>query len=112
MTIRRFVKNKVIRWINGNVVVLNVDLGFNAWSEQTFRLDRITTPEQGQPGYVELENMVNTLVPVGAEISIDCTGFDNHGCWLAEVYIPGVSSPASINQMLLNQGLAVPRRRK
>lgn len=108
MAVRRFVKNKVIRWVDGDTVILNVDLGFSVWSEQKFRLARINTPEKGQPGYAESVARVNELVPVGAEIAIDCMGLDKYGRWLAEVYIPGPSSPASINQMLLNQGLAVP----
>lgn len=108
MAVRKFVKNKVVRWIDGDTVVLNVDLGFKVWSEQTFRLARINTPERGQPGYAEACARVNELVPAGSEIQIDCTGLDKYGRWIAEVYIPGPSSPPTVNQMLLNQGLAVP----
>lgn len=108
MSIRKFVKNQVVRWVDGDTVYLNVDLGYNIWSLQEFRLARVNTPERGQPGFAEATARVNQLAPVGAELTIDCLGKDKYGRWLAEVYIPGPSSPATVNQMLLNEGLAVP----
>lgn len=107
-SIRRFVKNQVVRWVDGDTVFLNVDMGFNIWSVQKFRLARINTPEKGQPGYNEANARVNQLAPVGSEIQIDCLGLDKYGRWLAEIYIPGPSSPATVNQMMLNENLAVP----
>lgn len=105
MATRKFVKNRVVRWIDGDTVILNVDLGFKVWSEQTFRLARINTPEKGKPGYTEACARVNQLAPVGVELPIHCTGLDKYGRWVAEVYL--ADNTISVNQTLLNEGLAV-----
>jgi len=105
---RHFVKNEVVRWIDGDTVVLNVDLGFKIWSAQTFRLARINTPEKGKPGYAEAVNRVNQLAPVGSIVAIDCVGLDKYGRWVAEVFVPNaLGMNISVNQTLISENLAV-----
>ena len=106
--LRRFVKNKVVRWVDGDTVILNVDLGFKVWSEQKFRLARVNTPEVGQPGYREAVAYVNEAIPAGSEIVVDCLGLDKYGRWIAEVYLPGTFDSVNLNDSLVSKGLAVP----
>lgn len=106
---REFTKTKVVRWVDGDTVILSVDLGFSIWSEQKFRLARINTPERGQPGYVQAITEVNRVAPPSSVVAINCLGLDKYGRWVAEVNSikPG-GELASINQLLLDSNLATP----
>lgn len=102
---RTYLNSKVVRWVDADTVIIMVDLGFKIFSEQKFRLARINTPEKGQPGFTESVVRVNEIAPVGSALVIDSMGLDKYGRWVAELYIP--DNLISINQMLLNEGMAV-----
>lgn len=102
---RLFPKATVKRWVDGDTVDLNVDLGFKVWSEQRFRLARINTPEKKEPGYQEAIVRSNALAPVGSSVVVNCLGYDRYGRWIAEVLN---AQSVNVNQVLLDEGLAKP----
>lgn len=102
---RTFPKGTINRWVDGDTVDIDVDLGFKVWSEQRFRLARINTPEKKMPGYQEAINRANALAPVGSSVVVECLGYDRYGRWIAEVIN---NQSMNVNQILLNEGLAVP----
>lgn len=102
---RVFPLGEVRRWVDGDTVDINVDLGFKVWSVQRFRLARINTPEKGKPGYLEACNRVNELAPVGSMVVVECLGYDRYGRWIAEIIN---AQFINVNQALLNEGLALP----
>ena len=102
---RVFPKATVKRWVDGDTVDLNVDLGFKVWSEQRFRLARINTPEKKMAGWQEAVNRVNEMAPMGSNVIVTCLGYDRYGRWIAEI---ANYQSVSINQVLLNEGLAKP----
>jgi micrococcal nuclease len=102
---------QVIRWVDGDTVDLLVSLGFGTSWESRFRLYGIDTPERGQPGYTEATAFCMGAAPVGAEVRIrscrpEMMKQDKYGRWLA-VITPQFAT-ASVNDSLINAGLAVP----
>jgi len=94
----------VTRWIDGDSVWLDVDLGFRMTSESDFRLYGINTPERAQPGYQAAKDRCNVLAPVGSTVTIQTyRNPDKYGRWLAEILSAGVD----VNQTLITEGLAV-----
>lgn len=104
---RTFPKATVKRWVDGDTVDLNVDLGFKVWSEQRFRLARINTPEKKMIGWQEAIDRVNQLAPIGTNVFVECIGYDRYGRWIAEISTL-TDIRIHINQVLLKEGLAKP----
>lgn len=102
---RTFPLGVIKRWVDGDTVDVDVDLGFKVWSQQRFRLARINTPEKKMAGHQEAINRVNELAPVGSNVIVDCLGYDRYGRWIAEVIN---FQSINVNQILLNEGLAKP----
>lgn len=99
-------KATVVRWVDGDTVWLDVDLGFRIQSVTAFRLYGIDTPERGQLGYTEATARCNVLAPAGSVVSIKSyKNPDKYGRWLAELFVG--ESITSINQTLLDEKLAV-----
>ncbi len=93
----------IIRWVDGDTVDCEVDLGFYTVSRQRFRLDGINTPERGQPGYAEAILFASEICPVGSKVEIESQKTEKFGRWLA--VIRGKDG-ASVNQKLFEAGLA------
>lgn len=64
-------KARVVRWKDGDTVVLHVDQGFGNYTEQSFRLVGLACPEKSQPGGVEAWKRAQELAPVGSIVYID-----------------------------------------
>lgn len=103
MAIRQF-PCTVKRWVDGDTVIANVDLGFKVYSEITFRLAGINTPERGQPGYVEAADRAEQLAPIGSNITVDCHGHDKYGRWVATII--RTENQINVNELLLKEGYA------
>lgn len=96
----------VVRWVDGDTVWLDVDLGFRMHTTNDFRSYGIDTPERGQDGFVEAVSRVNELAPAGSAVHIDSyKNPDKYGRWLVVVY---TADGTNINQALVDEGLAVP----
>lgn len=90
----------VIRWVDGDTVKLNVDVGFRIAVTDTFRLYGINTPERGQPNYAEARLRCMELCPIGAKIEISTRKQDKYGRWLVDIPL--------VREALIAEGLAVP----
>jgi micrococcal nuclease len=96
---------KVVRWIDGDTVELDVDLGFRLRRQDHFRLDGIDTPERGKAGYLSAKLRAEELAPVGTDILIQTSKSDKYGRYLAALW-PEVGPP--INTRLVEEGFAKP----
>lgn len=99
---------QVVRWKDGDTVVLKVDLGYGLSMEWTYRVYRIDTPETSETLYKEATDRANELAPPGAQVVIRSIKNKNNvdiqtfGRWVAEVYVNG----ESVGETLLKEGLA------
>jgi micrococcal nuclease len=103
----------LVRVIDGDTVELKVDLGFRVYSQETFRLARINTPERGQPGYMEASQRLEHLLTNDVDY-LDITTRkgdkqDKYGRYLVEITAVTKAGPMFlVNSVMLAEGLAVP----
>lgn len=96
----------VVRWVDGDTVDLNVDLGFHMFGLLRFRLAGVNTPERGKPGWAEATARANELAPAGSHVmAVTRKDGDKFGRWLAWI---DPEEGAAVNDVLLSEGLAVP----
>jgi len=96
---------KVVRWVDGDTVELDVDLGFHLRYNDHFRLLGVDTAERGKPLAAEGKALSISLAPAGAAVRINTTKGDKYGRWLTTVTtVAGEDVSAS----LLAAGLAKP----
>ncbi|QKY79823.1 nuclease [Arthrobacter phage Bumble] len=97
---------EVVRWVDGDTVYLDVDLGFRMRSTASFRLYGVDTPERGRPGAREATARAEEFAPAGSVVRIEThKDPDKYGRWLVELYSPGAFR--SLNTVLVEEGLAV-----
>lgn len=93
----------IYRWVDGDTVWLDVDLGFRMAARTDFRLYGIDTPERGAEGYAEATSRCNALAPAGTPVVIHTVKSpDKYGRWLVDVH----TAAGSINEALIAEGLA------
>lgn len=97
---------KIVRWIDGDSVVLAVDQDYENTATKRHRLLWIDTPERKLGAAATA--YVRELAPFGTRVVVrsfkDNGDPDSFGRYLAEVFIGDIN----INQLLLREGLAVP----
>lgn len=103
---------RVVRWIDGDTVVCDIDLGLFTWvHDQHLRLYGIDAPDV-QPAKGEATSYVRSLVPDGSEVTIRThkDASDKFGRWLAEIWFVGLRDvfAGSVNDYILATGHAVP----
>lgn len=100
-------KAKVIRWVDGDTVWLEVDLGFRMTSTTDFRLYGVDTPERGQLNHAEATALCNQIAPAGSSVRIKTyKDPDKYGRWLAEVTPLGAAgSVPTVTNQLINAAL-------
>jgi micrococcal nuclease len=103
-------KAKIISVYDGDTITALVDLGFRINFEIKIRLLGIDTPElrgASRPEGLIAKKRVEELI-LGKEIILKTQRDkqEKYGRWLGEIYIPG--EELSVNQRLVNEGLAVP----
>lgn len=113
-TIREF-KAELVRVIDGDTIVVNIDLGFNIFIIQRCRLLGIDSPEivgeskeRGKEVKKEVEDILKTSVgPL--IIKTHSSKKDKYGRFLAEVaYVDSLGSKVNLNEYLVELGFAVP----
>lgn len=98
-------KATVLRWIDGDTVKLDVDLGFGMSAKHTFRLHGIDTPERGQRNHAEATALVNLLAPPLSIVQIQTLkDADKYGRYLAILHV----ADGCVSDILIEDGLAVP----
>lgn len=79
-------KARVVRWKDGDTVVLHVDQGFGNYTEQAFRLVGVACPElDTTPGKDALARVLE-LAPVGSEVLIDSRKPTAKDVWMWKQY--------------------------
>jgi|TARA_B100000767_G_scaffold268810_1_gene289665 micrococcal nuclease len=116
---------KLIRVVDGDTVWAHVDLGFDIWKKVNIRLYGIDTPEtrtrdlvEKRAGFVAKARLMVLLEQGNNEFVLVSKEVDKYGRALGELYNglhevhvhEGENRPISIsiNQVLLNEGLAKP----
>jgi micrococcal nuclease len=96
---------RIIRWVDGDTVWMDVDLDFRITGHLEFRLFGMDTPERGQMKWAEAGAYVRAAAPVDSLVIIRTfKDPDKYGRWLCEVF---TAAPVSVNQALVEAGLAV-----
>lgn len=71
---------QVVRVVDGDTVILDVDLGFNVWQRyQSFRLLGCNAREHDAPGGKEAIANLRTLLPVGSVLTVTSVKSDKYG---------------------------------
>ena len=96
---------RVVRWIDGDTVELDVDLGLRIRFQDHFRLDGIDTPERGSIGYLPAKMRAAQLAPPGRSVLIQTTKSDKYGRYLAAIWTEG---GPTVNHSLVEEGFAKP----
>ncbi|VAW15850.1 hypothetical protein MNBD_BACTEROID05-1200 [hydrothermal vent metagenome] len=90
--------------IDGDTVVLNVDVGFRTWSKQKLRLRGINSPEISTAQGVKAKYFVQQRLTADTPIFIKTYKKDKYDRYLADIFFG--SKKEFLNQTLLDQNLA------
>lgn len=97
-------KATVVRIVDGDTVVLSVDLGFSVSAQEKFRLAHINAPEKAdKDGWAKATSRLAELLPLASACTLKSLGQDKYGRWLGEIYVGDLY----VNGVLLDEGLAV-----
>lgn len=108
---------KMIRAVDGDTIIVNIDLGFRIWIEQSVRLVRINAPDVVNMGADGINDPAREFIerecPIGSTLLLVSMKAEKYGRWLADVfYQPGVAmatditgSTCSLSDELLRAGL-------
>lgn len=94
------------RVIDGDTVHARIDLGFNTWHDDKFRFAHINAPEMKTPEGPVTKEFVTAWIAAQKSFTFFSKGQDKYGRWIAVIW--GDDQSISINQILLDKGLAVP----
>ena len=105
-------KGTVTNVVDGDTIDVRIDLGFRMTTEQRLRLYGINTPELDSKEPEERERaqqakQFTTDMVLGKEVIVETYKSDSFGRYLACVFIPSPDGDISLNNMLLEKGLAV-----
>jgi micrococcal nuclease len=100
---------KVVKVIDGDTIDCLVDLGFNTFIKERFRLYGIDTPEKNSKIQTIKDIAINAYLFVkdtteGKDVLIESTGKDKYGRWLAKVYAS--KDIPTVNEQLITLGFA------
>lgn len=99
----------LVRWVDADTCVVDIDLGFRQWMHgEHLRLVGIDAPDRN-PAKAAATAYARTLVPIGTRIVIRTQkdAGDKYGRWLCAVY-GNPDNGTSLNQILVDAGHAVP----
>lgn len=100
---------KVVRVVDGDTVVLNVDLGFRTWHESPFRMLGIDAPEINAAGTngEDSRDWLRAVLPVGLAVRIETQrSADKYGRWLATIWTG--ESGVSVNEASIEARMSRP----
>lgn len=100
---------------DGDTFRADIDLGFSAWLKNVnFRMFGINTPEirggtaAEKAAGLAARDRLRELMPVGAAVTIQSTKAGKYGRYLADVFLETDAGVVHVNQVLLDEGHAVP----
>jgi micrococcal nuclease len=109
---------RLVRVVDGDTIIADVDLGFDTWKRTNIRFygidayeSRTRDLEEKELGIKAKELLINLFLNSNGNFVLKSMGLDKYGRSLGIVLIPneeaeGMSIDA--NQYLVNEGLAVP----
>lgn len=106
----------VVRVIDGDTLVCNLDLGWGLWRMGAHvRLARCNAPELKAPGGTEARYYVERVLADSVahsdalpRVTIISHSVDKYGRTLADVIVPNSTTGFNLNDLLLSSGHAVP----
>ena len=101
---------KVARVIDGDTVVLDIDMGNRITWTAPFRLAGINAPEMGAPGGSEARLFLFDLLKGGVALA-ETIKPDKYGRWLVRIYInvgPDAAEERDVSARMVDAGHAVP----
>lgn len=94
---------KVVRWIDGDTVDMEVDLGFKISTVQRFRVLNVDTPEKGEEGYLRAKGIAEVPYPVDSVIQVSTFkpfSTDKYGRYLIALpLLPPALNAAGLNKL-------------
>ena len=106
---------KIVRWVDGDTIVLEVDLGFSVAVTERFRLARINAPEIKKYSHVtqeekerglELKSTLEKKLPVGTTVVVSVSKRGKYSRYIAEIwYVDEEEARQNLNDWLLNNDL-------
>jgi endonuclease YncB( thermonuclease family) len=84
----------LLRWVDGDTAIVEVDLGFKIWRKIRVRLDRINSPEMNSKSSYERRRarsaraFANRNFPpsILKEIEIETKSRDKYGRWISQIF--------------------------
>jgi micrococcal nuclease len=109
---------ELIRVVDGDTVIANVDLGFSVWTRANIRFygidayeSRTRDLEEKAKGLEAKELVQKMMDECEGKFILKSKGIDKYGRSLGIIMIPSESADLGsidLNQYLVNEGLAVP----
>ncbi len=104
------------RVVDGDTLVITLDLGFGVLKKERLRLAGVDTPPGSEPAGLRATEFVRRALPVGSTLCVQTKRTDRYGRYIAHVMYSKkqvsfgtlAKSGAHLNQQLLDRGLAVP----
>ncbi len=98
-------RGRVVRWVDGDTLDVEVDLGFHMTANLRVRVNNLDTPERGHPLWKAAGNRARELAPAPSEVLLRTyKDADKYGRWLADVQSELCDDVATV---LVAEGLAV-----
>jgi micrococcal nuclease len=98
-------RGKVIKIVDGDTVVIQIDLGFNMTMIDSFRLYGINAPEMSTQAGKDTKLYLGYILPLNSEIVVQThkDKREKYGRWLAKIFF----NDLDINFELIRTGHAV-----
>lgn len=105
----------VLRVIDGDTLLVDVDCGFSVWIKQRLRLRGVDSPEINTARGIRAQAFVESMLAVTRSIVLATARTDKYDRYVADVYYAKKTQSAAetlenntdLNQELLDHGLAV-----
>lgn len=94
----------VERIVDGDTVIVQVDLGFKVMMSIGVRLARINAPEMNTASGRESKKYLEDILPVDSEVYVICHGKDKYGRWISDICKDRIDE--TISSRMLADGMA------
>ena len=105
-------KAKVIKIVDGDTVVANIDMGFDTYVQKYVRLALINAPELNSSDpevrvkAQKAKSYLEQILPIGSEFYLDSRKLDPYRRPIAVIVLPGKDK--TVNALMLESGNSVP----
>lgn len=100
---------EVLRVIDGDTVIMRIDHGFEPiLSVRRLRMNGIDAPERNTEAGKNAALWLSDRLPAGGVFRIKTHKPDKYGRWLVDVFTTGTGGETTLNQLMIDLGLAKP----